>query len=157
MTQYLLFCSKIPNTLSDVQESIKSDVRPQDAVLRGTEVENSLSNQFGEDDNNVSKSSLENSAPKSKDVNARQAEARRPGRGGGGGGDRNRPGQEEEVEEVEEGQGRRFVPPFLSLNLDTTPPRSSPLSPSSSDSSLPRGLGDDHAPCASRTATPGKS
>ena len=56
MTQYLLFCSKIPNTLSDVQESIKSDVRPQDAVLRGTEVENSLSNQFGEDDNNVSKS-----------------------------------------------------------------------------------------------------
>ena len=56
MTQYLLFCSKIPNTLSDVQESIKSDVRPQDAVLRSIEVENSLSNQFGEDDNNVSKS-----------------------------------------------------------------------------------------------------
>ena len=56
MTQYFLFCSKIPNTSAYVQESIKSDVRPQYSVLGGTAVENYLSTQVGEDGNIFSKS-----------------------------------------------------------------------------------------------------
>ena len=33
MTQYLLFCVKMPKTSEDVQERIKDDVIPQDSVL----------------------------------------------------------------------------------------------------------------------------
>ena len=51
MTQYLLFCANRLKTPADVQEMIKSDVRPQYAGLGCTSVENNLSKQFGEDDN----------------------------------------------------------------------------------------------------------
>ena len=38
MTQCLLFYSKIPKTSTDLQESIKDDVRPKFAVLGGTSI-----------------------------------------------------------------------------------------------------------------------
>ena len=49
MSQSLLFCAKIPKMSSDVQERIKSDVRPQGAVLGGKSSEQYLSKQVGED------------------------------------------------------------------------------------------------------------
>ena len=52
MTQYLLFCNKRPKTSADLQEGIKSDIRPQDMVLGRTAVEKYLSKQVREDGNN---------------------------------------------------------------------------------------------------------
>ena len=51
MTQSLIFCANRLKTSADVQEMIKSDVRPQYASLGCTSVENHLSKQFGEDGN----------------------------------------------------------------------------------------------------------
>ena len=55
MTQYLPLCAKRTKTSADVQEMIKADVRPQNAVLGDTAVEKSLSKQVGEDGNNLTK------------------------------------------------------------------------------------------------------